>query len=462
MSTLRFSLCLAAVACLRLIDGSRAAGAERELVRNGDFQGQALQGVPGFWNPWSPEVKESACRLRVTPEGLLADAPQEPYAAGGVWQKLEGVRGGEAYAIEATAKARGIASPYRAVMIRLSWLHGDKPLHPAGMLVRGPLAAAGAAEEELKFQDVLAAPKEADGARLSLELKWPGGGSVCWQRVSVRPTAPPKPRKVKIGTVYLRPSRSTPEKNLELFSKQIDAAGKLGLDIVCLPEAITVVGTGKSGPQTAEPIPGPSTERLGRAARANRLWVVAGLYERDGPRMYNTAVLLDRQGKLAGTYRKVHLPREEWDKGVTPGHEYPVFQTEFGTVAIQICYDWFFPEIATIWGLKGAEIVFAPTWGTTFPDKEGRVEGETVFRVRARDNGYYLIPSVYDGNSMIIDPMGRILASSKGREGVFWHEVDLADREALWWVGYWRSIGPRDRMPGTYPPLLTDPAKPTY
>jgi predicted amidohydrolase len=314
----------------------------------------------------------------------------------------------------------------------------------------------------LVFDDVLVAPKEADGARLSLELKWPGGGSVCWQRASVRLTAAPKPRKVKIGTVYLRPNRSTPEQNLELFSKQIDAAGKLGLDVVCLPEAITMIGTGKSGPQTAEPIPGPSTRRLGEAARANRIWVVAGLYEKEGRRVYNTAVLLDRQGQLAGKYRKVHLPREEWDKGVTPGQEYPVFQTDFGTVAIQICYDWFFPEITTIWGLKGAQIVFAPTWGTTFPDREGRVEGETVFRVRARDNGIFLVPSVYDGNSMIVDPMGRILVSSKGREGVFWHEVDLNDREALWWVGYWRAIGPRDRMPGTYRPLLSDPARPTY
>jgi len=432
--------------------------AEQELVRNPDFKAAGQQRLPADWNVWNAEVKQAACRLRVTSDGLLADAPQSPYAAGGVWQKLEGVRGGQAYAIEATAKAQGIASPYRSLMIRLSWLRAGKPLHPAGMLVRGPVAAEG----KLRFQDVLVAPKEADAAKLSLEVKWPGGGSVCWQRVSVRPTTPPKPRKVKIGTVYLRPSRSTPEQNLELFSRQIDAAGKLGLDIVCLPEAITMVGTGKTGPQTAEPIPGPSAERLGRAARTNRIWVVAGLYEKEGDGVYNTAVLLDRRGQLAGKYRKVHLPREEWDKGVTPGREYPVFQTEFGTVAIQICYDWFFPEIATIWGLKGAEIVFAPTWGTTFADKEGRVEGETVFRVRARDNGYYLVPSVYDGNSMIIDPMGRILASSKGREGVFWHEVDLADREALWWVGHWRSIGPRDRMPATYPPLLNDPPKPTY
>jgi predicted amidohydrolase len=184
--------------------------------------------------------------------------------------------------------------------------------------------------------------------------------------------------------------------------------------------------------------------------------------ERDGPRLYNTAVLLNRAGRLAGAYRKVHLPREEWQEGVSPGHEYPVFETDFGTIAIQVCYDVFFPEPEAIFAQRGAEILFAPTWGDTAPDSDGTARGETVFRVRARDNGVYLVPSVYDGNSLVIDPMGRILASSQGRTGVFWAEVDLDRREPLWWVGHWRSIGPRHRMPDTYAPLLERPAKPNY
>ena len=315
------------------------------------------------------------------------------------------------------------------------------------MILRGPAAEG----DGLRFHDVLVAPKEADGARLSLEVKWPQGGSVCWRQVSARRTAPPPPRKVKIGTVYLRPNNSTPQKNLDLFCRQIDEAGRLKLDVVCLSEAITVVGTGQNESTVAEPIPGPASERLGQAAKRSRVWVVAGLTERDGKNIYNTAVLLDRDGKLAGKYRKVHLPREEWTKGIAPGGEYPVFQTDFGKVAIQICYDWFFPEVHAIFALQGAEIIFAPTWGTTFPDRDGCAEGETVFRVRARDdNGVYMVPSVYDGSSMVIDPLGRILVSNKGREGVFWHEVDLSQREPLPWVGHWGSVGPHDRMPGTY------------
>jgi len=436
-----------------------AAGASaQDLVQNGQFTAVSRPPMPDGWTAWQPLLDKAACSVRAADDGLRIDAPQRPFAVGGVWQELKGVVGGQAYAIEALGRVEQIPSPYRCLTVRMTWTQNGKPLHPAGWLVRGPTVES----QACRFRDVLVAPKEADGARLALEVKWPEGGSVVWQRVRVCPCEPPQPRKVKIGTVYLRPRNSTPERNLELFCQQIDAAGRLGLDIVCLSEAITIVGTTKTVDDCAEPIPGPSTERLGRAAKENRLWVVAGLYERQRDRVFNTAVLLDRQGQVAGTYRKIHLPREEWQKGIEPAGEYPVFQTDFGTVAIQICYDWFFPELGTIFGLRGAEIVFAPTWGTTFPDRDGKVEGETVFRVRARDNGFYLVPSVYDGNSLVIDPLGKILASSDGKEGVFWCEVDLNQREPLWWVGYWRSIGPRDRMPTSYDALKHDPAKPTY
>lgn len=445
--------------CRAASPATKSALPAGELVINPEFSRRKPGEVAEGWTVWVAEVEGARPTIRAVSGGVLVESPGRPFTVGGMRQQLGPIQGGKAYAVEVACRAQRIASPLRSLLVRLTWLAGGKPVHPAGMYVRGPMAESNDASQ-LVFRDVLVAPAEADGARLSLEVKWPGEGSVLWQRASVRATTPPPPRKVKIGTVYLRPSNSTPQRNLTAFCEQIDTAGRLGLDIVCLPEAITLVGTRLTGPQTAEPIPGPSTEALAAAARRNRLWVVAGLYERDGPQVYNTAVLLDRQGRLAGKYRKIHLPREEWEKGVTPGSEYPVFQTDFGTVAIQICYDWFFPEVDTIFALKGAEVVFAPTWGTTFADREGKVEGENVFRVRARDNGIYLVPSVYDGSSMVIDPLGRVLVSSQGRSGVFWCEVDLNQREPLWWVGHWRSIGPRDRMPGTYGPLGGDPTRP--
>jgi predicted amidohydrolase len=421
-----------------------------ELVTNPTFELAEGGELPAGWSIWRPVWEKAACDVRRVADGLLIEASSDPYAVGGVFQEVRNIKAGQAYAIKATCQLQRICAAYASVLVRVSWMRDDNLLHPAGMLVRGPIVEDGLA----RFDDVLVAPDGADAARLSLEVKWPLGGSVLFKQVSVRAAPAPVPRKVKVGTVYLRPRRSTPEKNLRLWCEQIDAAGKLGLDIVCLGEAVTIVGTSATIEDCAEPIPGPVTGKLGEAARRNNIWVVAGLTELDGDIIYNTAVLLDRTGRLAGKYRKVHLPREEWRKGVRPGDTYPVFQTDFGRIAIQICYDWFFPEPETIFALQGAEIIFAPTWGNTLPDEDGRVDGESVFRVRARDNGVYMVPSVYDGNSLVIDPMGRILASSRGKQGVFWAEIDLNKRECLWWVGHWRSIGPRHRMPDTYLPLL--------
>ena len=442
----RILFCVALIICL--VSFAFCADAQ-ELVSNPTFEAGQTATVPTGWSVWGPEWENAACRIRASAGGGFVVDGADPYAVGGVAQDIKGIKGGQAYAVKSVCLFRDIPAPYHSLLVRVSWMRGDKLLHPAGMLVRGPILENGIA----KFDDVLVAPEDADSARLSLEIKWPRGGIVLWKNVSVQQAPAPEPRKVKVGTVFLRPRNSTPEKNLKLWCEQIDAAGKLGLDIVCLGEAILSVGTPATLKDRAQPIPGPVSDVLAEAAKRNKIWVVAGLTELDGEIVYNTAVLLDRSGRIAGKYRKVHLPRQEWTQGVRPGQEYPVFETEFGKVAIQICYDWFFPEAAEIFALQGAEIIFAPTWGNTLPDEGGRVDGESTFRVRARDNGVYMVPSVYDGNSMVIDPMGRILASNKGKDGVFWAEIDLNKHELLDWDGHWRSIGPRHRMPQTYKTL---------
>jgi predicted amidohydrolase len=402
------------------------------------------------WAVWQPAWEGARLALEPTSDGLRCRAAGAPHAVGGLAQTVTGIRGAGAYAVAVRARVNDVPEPQSALLVRLTWLQGDRVLHPAGFMVLGPRREGAQAV----FFEVVRAPSDADAVRMSLEVKWPRGGEVVWREASLREATAPKPRTVKVGAVHLRPRDSTPERNLGLWCAQVDAAGALGLDIVCLPEALLMVGTPASAVDVAETIPGPATQRLGAAARRNRLWVVAGLTERDGDRLYNTAVLLDRSGQVAGRYRKVHLPREEWMQGFTPGQAYPVFETDFGRVAIQICYDYFFPEAAGSFARGGAEILFAPTWGTTFADQDGRAEGQTLFRARARDTGLFIVPAVYDGESLVVDPLGRVLASSAGRPGVVWAEIDLAAREPLWGVGEWRAVGPRDRMPATYRALL--------
>ncbi len=412
------------------------------------------------WQAFQPAFAPAGMQPRFEEQGVVWESPDRPFAIGGISQRIENIQAGQGYRLEVRGTAWNLPAPIASVVLaRVTFLHQGSPTHPAGVLARDCLSAeseSDGAAAEFTLQDVFTAPEKADAVEISLEVKWLRGGRVRLEDVVFQHISRPGKRLVRLGTIHFRPRNSSPQSNLENLARYIDRAGQLGLDAVCLGEAITLVGTNLSVADVAEPIPGPSTEYLGKCAAKNYLWIVAGLYEQDGNTLYNTAVLIDRTGGLAGRYRKVHLPREEWQKGFTPGSDYPVFETDFGRIAIQICYDWFFPEVAVMWRIRGAEVVFAPTWGSTFPDKEGRVEGENVFRVRARDGGFYLVASVYDGSSLVIDPLGRVLARNEGSDGVFWAEVDLEDRQALPFVGDWRTIGPRHRMPQTYLPL-TEP-----
>jgi predicted amidohydrolase len=422
---------------------------EKNLIQNPTFKVKEGETFPSRWMIWKPIWEPAACEILPVENGLQVRSHPILFAVGGITQEIMNIEGGQAYQLYAGCWTELTTRlSYSPILMRVTWLKDKRKLHPAGMLVHG--GAAGRHPSDFRIQDILIAPEEANGAMISLEVKWPQGGTIIWKYVSMKKTETPKPRKVKIGTVFLRPRNSTPAKNLKLFCEQVDQAGKLGLDIICLGEVIRLVGTGATINDVAESIPGPASRQIGAAAKKNNIWVVVSLIEKLDNDVFNTGVLFNRQGEITGKYHKVHLPREEWKKGVKPGFGYSVFHTDFGTIAIEICYDWFFPETEGIFARRGAEIIFAPTWGNTLPDEDGCVNGETTFRVRARDNGVYMVPSVYDGNSMVIDPMGRILASSNGKSGVFWAEVDLNKRETMKWVGHWRSIGPRHRMRHTY------------
>ena len=206
-------------------------------------------------------------------------------------------------------------------------------------------------------------PPGARTARLEPNLRWAGRGDVARAGAGLTRTEPPSPRKVRLASINhrVRGSRS-PEANLEVYAQLVGEAAARKADIVCLPEGITVVGSTKKYTEVAEEIPGPSTRFLGEVAKKHRLYLVAGLYERSGTTLYNTSVLIGRDGSLVGKYRKLCLPREEIDGGLTPGVEYPVFDTDFGRIGMMICWDLSYPEVARACE-GGAEVIFLPIWG---------------------------------------------------------------------------------------------------
>ncbi|MPZ18919.1 MAG: hypothetical protein GEV06_13540 [Luteitalea sp.] len=173
-----------------------------------------------------------------------------------------------------------------------------------------------------------------------------------------------------------------------------------------------------------------------------RSWIAFSIVERDGPDLFNTAVLLDRDGRIAGTYRKVQLPFEELSLGIAPGDRFPVFVTDFGTVGMLICHDASFPEAARELALKGVEMILMPIWG-------GR---ETLVRARAVETGLYVVTSGYSYPSEIISPLGEILAAAPLDKGpaVAVAEIDLTRRFPQDYIGDWRDTYQRQQRPSAY------------
>ncbi len=405
----------------------------------------ASNGSPGSLGYWTTTVR-----------GIQPGAGAEVDDMTGLTMRGEDFLSNASYRVACFFRTRGIESPAKNIWIRVTWLDGK------GREVFTELLSKIVKEGEwYRAEQVLTAPRPARGLSLQLALQWTATGTVWWDDVSVKEARPPAHRRIRVATVsYQPPGHSTPEKNREFYAEKIAAAGRLGVDLLCLGEGITLVSTGKNFAAVAEPVPGPTSEILGAAARRSRLYVVAGIYEREGPLIYNTALLIDREGNVAGKYRKTHLPETEVNGGLTPGSSYPVFRTDFGTVGIEICYDNFFPEVARSLALQGAEIILLPIWGDL---REQEYAWDVVARARAIDNAVYMVASIYSNRrSLIISPDGRILADTGRNDGLVTAEIDLDSRTFERWLsvgsyGEWRNLYPQERRSETYHGLVKAP-----
>lgn len=241
-------------------------------------------------------------------------------------------------------------------------------------------------------------------------------------------------------------------RQIELFER----AGEMGADIVCGPEDMQNIGAYGLHMETIDPengeilfrslavsVPGPLTDRFAAVARKHSMYVLAPIYEREGDNIFNTTVIFNRQGEIIGKHRKTHLPiMETWL--VTPGDSYDTFDTDFGRIAVATCWEIIFPEITSIYSLKGADIVFHPTMGR---ENEGGGSLSTAARyvTRCRDNFIHLAPVITgtDGNG-ILDFNGKVLAEAVGEHNtVIMTEIDFS-KEPLSRSKWWNTINGTD------------------
>jgi len=226
------------------------------------------------------------------------------------------------------------------------------------------------------------------------------------------------------------------EDNLARITDQAEKAAADGAQLVVFPECAVTGYAFDSLDEArpfAEPIPGPTTERLGQLCRRLEIHLVTGMLEADRDRLFNAAVLVGPQG-LVGSSRKVHLPMLGIDRFATPGDRpFQVWDTPLGRIGMLICYDLSFPEAARVLMLQGADLIVLPTnWppGAELTAEHlvaGRALENHVFcratnRV-GRERGFRFI-----GASRIADPHGRTLAQAgPDEETRLIADVELAD-----------------------------------
>jgi len=244
-------------------------------------------------------------------------------------------------------------------------------------------------------------------------------------------------RDIVLGLVQMSCAEE-PAKNLDKAVSRIAEAAAKGARIVALQELFGsryfCQVNDKKFFSLAEPVPGPTTEILCKAAKANGVVVVGSLFEREGDRYYNTAFVIDDDGRYLGKYRKVHIPDDPENHYselfyFKPGDlGYPVFETKFGKVGVQVCWDQWFPEGARSLALQGAEIIFYPTaigWPVKQREQEiGRAEFDawvTVQRGHAISNTAFVAAInrtgleghlQFWGGSFVADPLGRVLGQA--------------------------------------------------
>ncbi len=434
----------------------------------------------------------SLCSAEAPPEGWTAAAPREeirprfawidsggPHGGGfltieaderqglsGSWVRDFPVVGGTWYRFSVLRQCQGMTLPRRSAIARIIWLDqkGDRVLRPEptdasyrpGERPRAEpefpaVRSAGhnQSDQWTTLEGTYQAPSEAEVARVELHFRWGEPNSIVhWSLPEWKPIDAPEPRVVRLATIHHQPrSGKTSRDKCEQFEPLIAEAADRRADLVVLPETLTYYSSGNTFAEVAEPIPGPSTDYFGSIAKKHDLYIVAGLVERDKHLIYNVAVLVGPDGEVVGKYRKTTLPRGEIEQGLTPGDQYPVFETRFGKVAMMICYDGFFPEVARELTHRGAEVIAWPVWGCN----------PLLAAARACENHVYVVSSTYTDagsdwmRSAVYGHDGKMLAAADQFGTVAVAEVDL--NRPL----YWHSLGDFQAQIDAHRPIIPNP-----
>ncbi len=237
--------------------------------------------------------------------------------------------------------------------------------------------------------------------------------------------------EITIGFIQMEVEDGNRKKNFEMAKRKItELTTDKDLDLIVLPELFDTGFAYEKYMDLDAELPGETTEFLSKLAQDNYSYIVTTTIEKaDFGKYYNTAVLINRDGKIIGVYRKVH-PFQDEKQYFEPGTELTVFRTEIGSIGIEICYDLRFPEVARSLALANIDILITPA-SFPFPRQShwdiltvARAIENQIFHVAVNRVGSG-IDKEYFGHSKIIDPWGNIIVGASESPRISAIDVDL-------------------------------------
>lgn len=395
-----------------------------------------LENVKLQWTSWSPR-KELSPEFIAAGDKLKISSDNNPNVYGKFLSSEICLSGSPAVIFEADYSCTNVQNEEKSIFAMISFYsnsNGEKKMlernyadiiHTNGGQIK-------------KLYRKLDVPETAEYVILEIGARYCPEAVVEWDNIKLENAVEKQQRIVRIATTY-KTRQDTPAENLDVMIDIINKAGESNPDVILLSELVYESCHRKvSWEENSQPIPGNLTDTIGEYAKKYNTYIIFSMNERvtepSGEAVYNTGVVIGRDGKVCGKYRKTHLPLTEAESGTSPGNTgLNVFDLDFGRIGIIICYDQFFPELSRTLALMGAEIIFIPTMG----------EDEVVHRAIARTNGVYVVVSGYNGgiSSRIVNPLGEIVNFVKDDNikdvPYVTEQVDLNQR----FFTYWMSIG---------------------
>ena len=402
------------------------------------------------WSGFSPRTQAAPALLQTAGQtGYALDIIGNgvPNVYGGWRTRIAGLTGNNYYRFRARALPVDITSPRQSVTILLRWRGAFGDSVAPDYVWNYRLESGGT----LAYDRTIQAPAGTTAVDVELLLQWASNGRVRFDALSFTPAGAPASRPVKVAAVHFRPSGTASGldsvQRAARHGEQVAATHRP--DVMVFGELLNVIGAPGTFDDKAETVPGPSTDVMAGLASAYGVNVVFGMLERHNGSLYNTAILIDRSGQIAGKYRKVQVPLSEAASGVAPGDNVPVFQTDIGRVALLICQDTSFPEPAREAAIQGAELILVPIWG-------GK---QSLVHARATEQATFVAASGYDYPSEIVDPVGNVLdtVETLNQPGAAVATIDLSRRFREDWIGNWRDVSSKERRTAPYTADATAP-----